>query len=152
RHRARQRRVHQRANGQRRDDMTPLLERRMARTCAIGPAIIAIVLLILSPGSARAGSVPPIDLGPPLILRLDGALEATAQAARGPGIDVVSMRSLGGGDTTLRYLGASDARTIGGDHFLFGKDVLAMVAPFWPNFLLTGPPAMLDRIAQLPPH
>jgi hypothetical protein len=27
-----------------------------------------------------------------------------------------------------------------------------MVAPFTPNFLLTGPPAMLERIKRLAPH
>jgi hypothetical protein len=111
-----------------------------------------IALLIWQAGFAGAGRIPGVNLGPPLILRLEGVLETTPEAARGAGIDVVSMQVLGGDDTRLRYLGATDARTIGGDNALFGKDVLAIVAPFAPNLLLTGPPAMLERIEQLPPH
>ena len=62
------------------------------------------------------------------------------------------MQMLGGEDPRTHYLGATDARTVGGDNVLNGKDVLQIVAPFSPNFLLTGPPAMLERISRLPPH
>ena len=114
--------------------------------------VCAIAVAIWPSGVVRAGQIPPVDLGPPLILRLEGVLETTLEAARAAGNDVVSMQILGGDDHATRYLGATDARTVGGDNALFGKDVLAMVAPFTPNFLLTGPPAMLERIRRLAPH
>ena len=119
----------------------------------VGPVAVVLALVFDVAGSRAAGPMPGIDLGPPLILRLEGVLEPTLEAARAAGNDIVSMQVLGGdGHATLRYLGATDARTIGGDNALFGKDVLAMVAPFNPNFLLTGPPAMLERVEQLAPH
>jgi hypothetical protein len=44
-----------------------------------------------------------------------------------------------------------DARTVGGDQALFGKDVLAMVDPFEPNFFVTGAEDLVRQVRDAPP-
>jgi hypothetical protein len=79
-----------------------------------------------------------------LLLRIEGVLQTTRAAATS-GFTVVSMRFLDG-DGGARFLAVDDVRTIGGDQFVNGKDVLDALAPFDPNLLITGPP---DRVAGL---
>jgi hypothetical protein len=113
---------------------------------------LAFMTVVAAVTCARAtahadGLHPPLpNAGPPLILRLDGVLRPTAEAAKSPGFSVVSFAFLGDASTRERYLSVTDARTVGGDHPLLGKDVLNMVAPFKPSFLITGAPPLLDRL------
>jgi hypothetical protein len=101
--------------------------------------------------SARAQLRPPLpNAGPPLILQLEGILQPTKDAARASGFDVASIGFLGQGRERDRWLGVTKARTIGGDHPLDGRDVLAIVAPFQPNLLVTGPPEVVARLSDAP--
>jgi hypothetical protein len=119
------------------------------------PRLLAALALSVALGAvdARAGgsSRPVPSIGPPLLLRLDGVLAPTRDAARAGGGTSVSLGVPGGADGgTERWLGVTSARTIGGDQFLDGKDVLQLVAPFTPNFLVRGKPPLLERLRHAP--
>jgi hypothetical protein len=86
---------------------------------------------------------------PPVILRLDGTFHATAEAARKEGFAVLSV-GFEGQDGAQRWFAVDDARTVGPDMALDGKDVLAELAPLWPNLLIAGPPAMVEGVRRLP--
>lgn len=113
-------------------------------------ALVAVVTFNVA--TARAdGLHPPLpNAGPPLILRLDGVLRPTAAAAKSPGFAVTSFVFLGDASGRQRYLSVTDARTVGGDHPLLGKDVLNLVAPFNPNFLVAGAPPLVARLQEAP--
>jgi hypothetical protein len=107
--------------------------------------------IVLAAGRALAGVEPGLpNVGPPLILRLDGVI--TAQRERLPGtFTVVSLGLLGGRHEVRRWLAVTTARTIGGDNALLGRDVIERVAPLEPNFLVVGPRALLARVRKAPP-
>ncbi len=86
----------------------------------------------------------------PMILRLDGALAPDKATTRAQGFTAVTLGFLDGGPHDVRFLAADDARTIGGDHPLLGKDVLNAVEGFDPNFLLAGPKPIVDQMRTLP--
>jgi hypothetical protein len=92
---------------------------------------------------------PSPNVGPPLILRLDGLVESSREAAAGKGFAVASLAFHG--SDTRRWLAVNDARTIGGDHPLDGKDVLNVVAPFDPSFIVTGPEDVVARLRDAAP-
>jgi len=107
-------------------------------------------LVILACAAGLLAQIPPLpNVGPPLLLRLDGVIEASADAARGKGFTVTSLGFLG--TDARRWLGVTDARTVGGDNALDGKDVLALVAPFTPNLLVAGPEELLRQLRDAPP-
>jgi hypothetical protein len=116
---------------------------------------LPLVALVVVAG-ARAGTAPvpggPFpNLGPPLLLRLEGVLQPTREAARAAGFDIASFDLAGEARGPRRYLGVTLARTVGGDHPLDGKDVLALVAPFDPSFLIVGPDRLVARLRDTPP-
>jgi hypothetical protein len=106
---------------------------------------------VVSPAAAT-GITPPLpNVGPPLILRLDGVIEPSKEATRGVGFTAVSFGFLGEEQTDPRWLAVTDARTVSGDHPLLGKDVLNILAPFTPNLYVTAPPELMKRFRDLPP-
>src|SRR5579875_1870952 len=90
------------------------------------------------------------NVGPPLILRLDGMVAARRERLPGA-FTVVSLGLLDGRREARRWLAVTEARTIGGDNALLGRDVLERVAPLDPNFLVVGPPVLLARLRKAPP-
>jgi len=117
-------------------------------------AIVALALLATAAGAAaqRAPGVPgPLPGGPPLLLKLEGVIQPTEAAAKRTGFTVTSLAFLGAKTEAQRWLGVTKARTVGGDQPLDGKDVLAVVAPFTPNFLVVGPEALVAQLRDAPP-
>jgi hypothetical protein len=111
-----------------------------------------IAMVAVAAAAAAQVGVPPggplPNVGPPLLLRLEGVFERPGAPAVEGAFTVVTVGFTGRGD--VRRLAVLRARTVGGDHPLDGKDVLALVAPFTPNFLVTGPAAMTDRVRDAP--
>jgi hypothetical protein len=112
------------------------------------PLAVAVALLA---GSAPAdialppgGPVP--NVGPPLLLRLEGVVQPV-DAPRTE--DAFTVVSLGIGDAR-RGLAVTEARTIGGDQAVDGKEVLNMVAPFSPQLVVVGPPALVNQLRDAP--
>jgi hypothetical protein len=110
---------------------------------------LALVVTTASLVAAQA-QIPLPNVRAPLILRLDGTLARDKATARAQGFTAVTLGFLDGGPADVRFLAADDARTIGGDHPLLGKDVLNAVQPFDPNFLLAGPQPIVDQVRTLP--
>ena len=112
---------------------------------------MAVVLLLACVGALAqlppSGPLP--NVGPPLLLRLEGVIETTPEAARGKGFTVTSLGFLG--SDARRWLAVNRARTVGGDNALDGKDVLALVAPFTPNLLVAGADEVVSRLRDAPP-
>jgi hypothetical protein len=113
----------------------------------LGPGL-ALVLLALTGVHAQIQTPLP-NVGPPLILELDGVVEPTPDAARGKGFTTASLGFLGSEER--RWLGVDKARTTGGDQPLNGKDVLAIVAPFTPNLMVVGPSDLVASLRDAPP-
>ena len=97
------------------------------------------------------GVAGPFPGGPPLLLKLEGVIQTTNAAAQRTGFTVTSLAFAGGRTDEQRWLGVTKARTVGGDQPLDGKDVLAVVAPFTPNFLVVGPKELVARLRDAPP-
>ena len=76
-------------------------------------------------------------------------MSGTREAAAESGFTAISLGFLG--SAAVRWLGVTDARTVGADQFVLGKDVLAAVAPFTPNLLVAGPPELVGRLRTAPP-
>jgi hypothetical protein len=105
--------------------------------------------LLASVVHAQRGLEPPYpSFGPPLLLRLEGVVQTSP--VRREGFAIASLGFLGEGDDRASYLDVTDARTVGGDHTLDGKEVLNAVAPFTPNLLVTGPPSMVALLRDAP--
>jgi hypothetical protein len=119
----------------------------------MSPAVPVTVPVLLLACVGVLAQVPPSgplpNVAPPLLLRLDGVLEASPAAARGKGFAVASLGFLG--SDARRWLAVTSARTVGGDNALDGKDVLALVAPFTPNLLVAGPEDLVRRLRDAPP-
>ncbi len=112
----------------------------------------AVLLLLLAAVTPLPATEPPIvDVGPPLILQLDGVVARSRAAAREGGLLAASFGWLGGAPGETLWLGVDAARTTGGDHHLDGKDVLNAVAPFTPNLLVTGPPDLVAKLRDASP-
>ena len=117
----------------------------MKRASSIALAGVLTLLAV-----AVAQPEPPWPLvSPPILLRLDGTFHATREAARKEGFAVLSV-GFEGQEGVQRWLAVDDARTMGPDTALDGKDVLADLAPLWPNLLTTGPTAMVESLRRLP--
>jgi hypothetical protein len=101
--------------------------------------------------AAAATEIPSPKLGPALLLRLDGVVGMDRAAVEKAGFTVTSFTFLGHGPEANRWLGVTDARTVGGDVPADGKDVLDAVAPFRPNFIASGDPALVKPLLALPP-
>src|SRR2546428_1994181 len=114
-------------------------------------SIVALALLAMA-AVAAAQRVPPLSsAGPPLLLKLEGVIQPTKAAAEHTGFTVTSLAFAGGSTDELRWLGVTKARTVGGDQPLDGKDVLAVVAPLTPNFLVVGPKDLVAQLRDAPP-
>ncbi len=115
-------------------------------------AAAALGLLILRATPALStGGPPEINIRAPILLRLEGQVAATRDAALKTGFTAVSLDLLGDDAHRSRWIGVTEARTLGGDQFVMGKDVLAAVAGFTPNLLVTGPPALVTALRDAPP-
>ena len=115
---------------------------------------IAVLACLAVAGGAAAQHVPGVSgafPGPPLILKLEGVIQPTKSAAERSGSTVTSFAFAGSPAREVRWLGVTKARTVGGDQPLDGKDVLALVAPFTPNFLVVGPKELVARLRDAPP-
>ena len=114
-------------------------------------ALLTIVLALVTT-TAVAQNGPSEAFGPALILRLNGVVEPTPEAAsHTDGFAVVSLGFLGDGTPVHRWLGVDEARTVGGDNRLDGKDVLSIVEPFEPNLLVAGPADVVAALRDAPP-
>src|SRR5437773_959222 len=113
---------------------------------------IVVLALLATPTGAAAQRVPPFPAsGPPLLLKLEGVIQPTRAAAERTGFTVTSLAFAGAPTGEQRWLGVTKARTVGGDQPLDGKDVLAVVAPFKPNFLVVGPKELVAQLRDAPP-
>jgi len=119
------------------------MRRRLAFLGAVLLAGIVTSVVVAGP----PGPTP--NLGHPVILRLQGVIEQSADAAKGKGFTVTSLGFQGA--DTQRWLAVTKARTTGGDPPLDGKDVLADAAPYTPNFLVAGPEQVIARLRDAPP-
>jgi hypothetical protein len=90
-------------------------------------------------------------VGPLPLLRLEGVMQASATPRAEAAFTVASLGFLGDHADTRRWLGVTRARTVGGDQPLDGKDVLQSLSPFDPNLLVTGQPAMVGQLRDVPP-
>lgn len=117
------------------------------------PMIHAVALLVLALAvTAVAQGGPPILSGPPLMLRLEGVIQPTREAAEHTGgFTVASLGFVDGKSAERRWLGVTAARTVEGDNPLEGKDVLDVVAPFQPNFLVAGSADLVADVRDVPP-
>ncbi len=111
---------------------------------------IVVVALLATATGAAAQRVPPFP-APPLLLKLEGVIQPTKAAAERTGFTVTSLAFAGAPTGEQRWLGVTKARTVGGDQPLDGKDVLAVVAPFKPNFLVVGPKELVAQLHDAPP-
>jgi hypothetical protein len=109
---------------------------------------IALALTLVAVAKARAEPPWPM-VSPPILLRLEGTFHETADAARKEGFAVLSV-GFERGQGVPRWFAVDDARTVGPDSPLDGKDLLADFAPLWPNLVITGPSAMVESVARLP--
>jgi hypothetical protein len=128
---------------------------RPARFARVLPAALlhwsaVAALAVLAGAPAHAGDLLPVP-SPPILLRLEGTIEPTPEAAAGKGFTVVSLGFPGRATDERRSLAAEKARTVGADTGLDGKDVLDMVAPRWPNLLVTGPRTLVDPLLDAAP-
>jgi len=113
----------------------------MARRLAV------LVLGALGSAALALDTLPRPNVGPPLILRLDGVLSASVEEAKRIGFTAASYAFLGTDDVAVsRWIGVTDARTIGGDNAVSGKDVLDSLAPYRPMFLVAGTPAITAQL------
>ncbi len=106
--------------------------------------------LVLVSIAALATELPSPKLGPALLLRLDGVLTTDRAVANTAGFTVASFAFLGHGKDADRLIGVTEARTVGGDVPADGVDVLDAVAPFDPNFLASGAPALVTDLLAVP--
>jgi len=110
---------------------------------------LAVAMLARTP---TTGTEPlPVPMQPPILLRLDAVIHPTADAARGKGFTAVSIAFPGHGIEARRWLAVEDARTVGPDQPLDGKDVLNAVAPLQPNLLVQGSDSLRAPLLSAPP-
>jgi len=121
----------------------------VARLSLVALALLATAAVAVAQ-HAPGVSGPFPNVGPPLFLKLEGVIQPTREAAKGSGFTVTSFAFLGGKTEVQRWLGVTKARTVGGDQPLDGKDVLAVVAPFTPNFLVVGPEGLVAELRDTP--
>jgi hypothetical protein len=112
--------------------------------------LLSVVLLGIAVAAA-ATEIPSPKLGPALLLRLEGVVGTDRAAVEKAGFTVTSFTFLGHGPEANRWLGVTDARTVGGDVAADGKDVLDAVAPFTPNFIASGDAGLVTPLLALPP-
>ncbi|MCW5892426.1 MAG: hypothetical protein KIT14_18040 [bacterium] len=116
---------------------------RLTRLGAIAVLTLAASTPVLAgPDTGR-------PLGPPLILRLDGVVASGREEAARIGFTTASFGVLGGAPDTRVWLGVDDARTVGGDNAVNGKDVLESLAGYQPTFLLAGPKPLVAQVTSL---
>jgi hypothetical protein len=120
---------------------------RYARPVRRIHGVVAIATLLGAPVFAQ--EQPVIGAARPIVFRLEGVLQARSERTA-VGFAVVSLGLLGGKRETL-YLAVTQARTIGGDPGVLGKDILDAVRPFEPDLLVRGPGPLLDRLHAAAP-
>jgi len=108
-------------------------------------ALVALVAIVVGlPGDAGSQTRPSGGRPEQVLLRLEGTMQAGTK--RGAvGFTIVSLGLLGSRPAT-RFLAVEEARTIGGDPGVLGKDVLDAVRPFEPDLLVGGPTALMERL------
>ena len=109
----------------------------------------ALALLVVATSASAQLGPPGVNVGPPLLVRIEGEIQPTRDAVKS-GFTVVSLGFLDAGDGH-RFIGVEDVRTIGGDQFVNGKDVLNALAPFDPMLVVAGPPEQAAALRRLPP-
>lgn len=113
--------------------------------------IVATIAVVLVAAPAGASDLPLFpNIGPALLLRLEGTLAPDWSTAKRSGFTGTSLEVLGRSPDGIRYLGVDDARTVGGDQPVDGKDVLEAVSPFSPNFLVAGDAKLVEVLVGLP--
>jgi hypothetical protein len=123
----------------------------MSRGGARAVALLLALLPALPARSGAGGLHPPFpDVGPPIILRLEGVLAPSRETAAEHGFAAVSLGFLGEPPGRPRWLGVTSARTVGPDRFLSGREVLNAVAPFTPNLLVAGPDKLVSQVREAP--
>ena len=107
--------------------------------------LLALVAILVGlAGGVRSQPRPSGGRPEQVLLRLEGTMQA--ERKRGAvGFTVVSLGLLGSRPAT-RFLAVEEARTIGGDPGVLGKDVLDAVRPFEPDLLVGGPTALMERL------
>jgi len=112
---------------------------------AVAPLVLALAVAAVARGEA------PIPNAPMVVLRLEGVIEPTREAAgQTGGFTIASLGFLDGKSTVQRWLRVITARTMDGDDQFGGKDVLDAVAPFQPNFLIAGPADVMAGVRDAP--
>ena len=118
------------------------------------PAAFALIVALVAGDAAWGMPVGPgpFPSGGPVILRLEGVIEPTPDASkRAGGFTVASFAFLGDHSEESRWLSVTDARTVGTDTAVDGKDVLEAVAPFEPNLLVAGTADVVADMRDAPP-
>ena len=72
----------------------------------------AVLVVACAAGAIAQVQLPLPNVGPPLLLALDGVIEPSAESARGKGFTVASLAFAG--SDARRWLGVTRARTFGG--------------------------------------
>jgi len=120
--------------------------RRPIRASAFVPAAVALIVGLMARDAAWGV---PLSPGP---LRLEGVIEPTPDASkRAGGFAVASFGFLGDPSGESRWLSVTDARTVGTETAVDGKDVLEAVAPFEPNLLVAGTADVVADMRDAPP-
>ena len=101
---------------------------------------LALTFVLAGALPVPAQFVPLPNVGPRPLLRLEGVIEHSHDAAKRHGFTVTSFGFLGAPASVERWLGVTLARTVGGDQAVNGKTVLLNVSMWQPNFLVSGPP------------
>ena len=116
-------------------------------------AALALLATAVATSAQRGGGLsgPLPNAEPPLLLKLEGVIQPTRAAVQRTGFTVASLAFAGGSTDERRWLGVTKARTVGGDQPRDAKDVLAVVAPFTPNFLVVGAKDLVARLRDAPP-
>ena len=96
--------------------------------------------------AARAGDLPRLNVGPPLLLRLEGSFAPDRAHAVATGPDAVRM-SIAGHD---RWFSARVARTVGGDQPVSGRAVLNALAPYQTSMRVVGSADLVRRFDDAP--
>jgi len=113
--------------------------------------ILCATLLLVAAARAddRVPTGPLPNVAPPLLLQLDGVVAGSRRPAERKGFTAVSLAFLG--SDARQWIGVNEARTVGGDQPLDGKDVLEQVEPFTPNFLVAGSDDLITRLRNATP-
>jgi hypothetical protein len=112
-------------------------------------AVLAMLLLLALAPAGHAGPFSGRRLSP-LILEIDGVIAADRDAAAKIGFTTASFGVLGQPEDLRIWIGVNEARTVGRDTAVNGKDILDDMSAYQPNFLLAGSKAQVAQLTELP--